>query len=156
MNNSDLDIVLGYKVDTINSTTLLLTDVHNNTGDPTYDNVELSIYREDISADELDAKRYLESKLSNTEYGISLQYDRTARFTNSAFGTINYNNESVSVRFIYLNQYEFGVYDVANDAILFSGIYDTEVEYIDLHIGYNDFFSLDVDTIRLVISSFNS
>lgn len=60
------------------------------------------------------------------------------------------------MKFIYLNLFEFELYNATMDDLLFSGIYDTEAEYINLYIDYNDFFIFDVDTIRLSISLFDA
>lgn len=151
LENNTTSSILDYNYNVINSESLLLTDVYNKTNDPNYDDLEITIYREDLSLNELDARIYFESYFNHEEYQISLHYLVDSHLTYSAFGSLYFNHIYMTVKLVYIDEVNFEVYDSSNNELLFSGTYETEIMHVNLDILNDNLFNNNVDTIRLSV-----
>ncbi len=145
----DQNMLLEFEVDYVNKTTLNLTVQINETNLETFDNLQLTITRTDISEEDLDAKKYLYANFVNEEYGIKINGGYLSAISRS--GEINYNNQVFDIRIDYLNDNKFEAYDSIDNELLFSGQYISTKEYIELILDSNDYYPSSLGSIILEI-----
>jgi len=142
-------IIMEFDIDTINGTTLNLITYSNNSGDLSYDDLQLTINRTDLNEDDLDAKKYLNADFINEEYGLNIDGGYLTWFSRN--GEIEYDNQELNIRIEYLSDSKFEIYDNSNNEFLFSGQYISTKEYIELVLDSNDFYPNTLSSIILEI-----
>lgn len=145
----DQNMLLEFEVDYVNKTTLNLTVQINETNLETFDNLQLTITRTDISKEDLDAKKFLYANFSNEEYGLDINGGYLTAFSRN--GEIEYDNQELNIRIDYLSDSKFEIYDNSNNEFLFSGQYISTKEYIELVLDSNDFYPNTLSSIILEI-----
>ena len=146
---ADNSLLLGFDVAFVSQTRLHLSVEDNETDKSSFDNLELTINRFDLSVDEIDAKKYLYVQYVNETFGINI--DNEIEGTYSRRGSINYNNQRLEIIMDFLDNHTFEIYILESNDLILSGEYTTTKEYIDLVFDFNDFYQSNLDSMRLSI-----
>lgn len=145
-----------FRMHIIDKTTVELEVEYNNSNDSYYDNLSFTIYRSDLSEDKLNAMYYIDTSFfHNSDYEITIGQDKYTIFSGKAEGMINYQDQTISIEFVYVNTTYFEIYDVVTQDILLSGTYDTGINSMTLDIQDNTIFDENVVTIELSILESN-
>ena len=140
----DRTFVLKCETNIIDSETIDLDITSNLSGDDTYDEY-ITIYREDLDDDELNAMYFIDIAFTNDSYGIYIEQTIDTPFKKTAFGHITDQNGQQSIKFVYVDETHYEIYHIVNDELLFSGTYTTTMEQLKLSI-VDDFYFTDTLT----------
>jgi hypothetical protein len=155
------DLFIQFSMNIIDDTKIQLEVKYNNTNDESYDNLSFEIYRSTLSEDELNGMYYLNGMLykntvfCSSDYGITLEQDKHTIFSGQAEGTIHYQDQTITIEFVYVDTTHFEIYELDTQGIVLSGTYLTGINSMTLSIDNNTFFDESVQTIELSITESN-
>lgn len=95
----------------------------NKTGDSMYDNYSFNMYKTYLEDEELDAKKFLNTGFENLIYKIQFNYLKEARFTHTAKGSIEIDQEKIDLKLVFEDNYMFKIYQDNTDELVAEGTY---------------------------------